>query len=164
MSGRGGRISGPSRGKAVAAVAVFVAALLAGAGATLLDSVPDLSYAARWAGTPGLFIVRSCSEVGVLKERHTQCDGTFRSDDGKTVDLDATISQSLTAGAAVPVQRTSNNSYVRVGVAAFCGWLTVTLFGTVLAGTAIMSVLTLTGLTRSPAVWKGQRAPAARAV
>jgi hypothetical protein len=137
-----------------------VVALLAGAGATLLDSVPDLSYAARWAGTPGLFIVRSCSEVGALKERHTQCDGTFRSDDGKTVDLDATISQSLTAGAAVPVQRTSNNSYVRVGVAAFCGWLTVTLFGTVLAGTAIMSVLTLTGLTRSPAGWKGLLAAA----
>ncbi|WP_127357654.1 hypothetical protein [Actinacidiphila soli] len=137
-----------------------MAALLAGAGATLLDSVPDLSYAARWAGTPGLFVVRSCAEVGATKERHTQCDGTFRSDDGKTVDLDATISQSLTAGAAVPVQRTSNNSYVRVGVAAFCGWLTMTLFGTVLAGTAIMTVLTLTGHTRSRAGWKALLAAA----
>lgn len=70
MRSRGGGVAGPSRGKAVAALAVFVAALLACAGATLLVGVPNLGYTAWRAGTPGLFVVRTCAWVGATKERH----------------------------------------------------------------------------------------------
>jgi hypothetical protein len=130
-------------------MAVALAALLAGGGATLLVSVPDLAYAARWTGTPGVFAVSSCATVGAPRERHRQCGGTFRSDDGGTVDAQATISQSLTAGDVIPVQRTAGGGYVRVGAAAICGWLAVALFGAALAGVAVLTVLALTRRTRS---------------
>jgi hypothetical protein len=139
---------------AVVTLAVLVAALLAGAAAALLVGVPALPYAAKWAGTPGVFAVRSCAEVGAPKERHMECVGTFRSDDGGTVDTDAEISWPLAVGAAVAVQRTPGDSYVQVGVAAFWGWLAVALFGAVLAGAAVMVALVTTGRNLPRAVWK----------
>lgn len=139
---------------AVATLAVLVAGLLAGAAAALMVGVPALSYAANWAGTPGVFAVRSCAEVGAPKERHTECLGTFRSDDGRTVDTDAEISRPLAVGTAIAVQRTPGDGYVQVGAAAFWGWLTVPLFGTVLAGAAVMVALVATGRNLPRALWK----------
>ncbi|MFJ9250586.1 hypothetical protein [Streptomyces sp. NPDC101776] len=54
----------------------------------------------------------------------------------------ATISPPPTTDAVVPVQRTPDDGYKKVGVSAFCGWLAGTLFGTALAGAAMMTVLT----------------------
>ncbi|MYS23764.1 MULTISPECIES: hypothetical protein [unclassified Streptomyces] len=125
------RLSGA---RSVLALVVFVAALLAGTVGALVVSVPDLAYAARWEGTPGVITIRSCADVGAPRERHRRCEGTFRSDDGATVDPAAAISQRLSPGAVFPVQRTHAGGYVRVGVAAFCGWLTVALLGVTMAG------------------------------
>lgn len=142
-----------SQRKRVAVLVGFVAALFAGAIATLVTSVPHLAYAARWEGTPGVFVVRSCAQVGEAKERHTECAGTFRSDDGTTVDPGATISDPLTAGSTVPVQLTSGGGYALVGVAAFCGWLTVVLFGVTLTAGALTAALAATGSTLFRAAW-----------
>jgi len=142
-----------SQRKRVAVLVGFMAALLAGGIAILAMSVPHLAYAARWEGTPGVLAVRSCAQVGELKERHTECEGTFRADDGTTVDPGATISQSLTSGATVPVQRTSGGGYALVGVAASCGWLTMVLFGVTLACGAATVALAATGRTLFRAAW-----------
>ncbi|WP_405731031.1 hypothetical protein OG607_32455 [Streptomyces sp. NBC_01537] len=142
-----------SQRKRVAVLVGFVAALFAGAIATLVMNVPHLAYAARWEGTPGVFVVRSCAQVGEAKGSHTECDGTFRSDDGTTVDPGATISQPLTAGATVPVQLTSGGGYVLVGVASFCGWLTMVLFGLTLTACAVTAALAATGRTLFRAAW-----------
>ncbi|MBC3840893.1 hypothetical protein GXW82_13285 [Streptacidiphilus sp. 4-A2] len=130
-----------------------MAALLIGAGATLLASVPNLAYATRLAGTPGLFVVRSCAVVGAVRQSHTECTGTFQSDGGTVVDPDATVDQPLTVGADVPMQRTPGGGYDDVGVAAFCGWLAVALFGVAFAGAAVMTALALTGRGRRRAGW-----------
>jgi hypothetical protein len=142
-----------SQRKRVAVLVGCVAALFAGGIATLVMSMPQLAYAARWEGTPGVFVVRSCAQVGELKERHTECEGTFRADDGTTVDPGATISQSLTSGATIPVQLTSGGGYVLVGVASFCGWLTMVLFGVTLTCGAVTAALAATGRTLFRAAW-----------
>jgi hypothetical protein len=115
-------------------MAFFVVAVLAGSVAALVVSVPRVAYAARWEGTPGVLSIRSCAEVGEPRERHRRCEGVFRSDDGMTLDPDASISQKLSPGEVLPVQRTGEGGYVRVGVSAFCGWLAVALLGVVMAG------------------------------
>ncbi|WP_152626869.1 hypothetical protein [Streptacidiphilus carbonis] len=145
--------AGPSRVSAVVALTVFVVALAGGTIATLMVSVPDLAYAARWEGTPGVITVRSCAEVGALKERHRVCEGVFRSDDGLTVDPNAAISQALSPGAVVAVQRTTDGAYDTVGVAAFCGWLAVAMFGVAMAGTLVMTVVAALRRSRSRRGW-----------
>jgi hypothetical protein len=125
-------------------VAVFVVALLGGGIDALVTSVPDMAYAARWEGTPGRMTVTACAEEGFGRTRHTRCAGIFRSDDGRIVDADAGMSQSLSPGSKVPVQRKPSGGYTRVGFAAFCGWLSVALFGVLMLGAAVMTTLAVT--------------------
>ncbi|MEU6657004.1 hypothetical protein ABZ904_48900 [Streptomyces sp. NPDC046900] len=115
-----------------------MAVLLTAAAATLWVSVPNLALAAQWDGTSGVMSIRSCSEVGPPKERHQRCAGSFRSDDGKTVDPDAAISEPLAPGTVLAVQRAPDGTYASVGIAAFLGWLAVTLLGAALGGAAVL--------------------------
>ncbi|MGW7611032.1 hypothetical protein ACWGKW_27925 [Streptomyces sp. NPDC054766] len=132
---------------------VLVAVLLATAGAVLWTSVPNLALAAHWDGTSGVMSIRSCSEVGSPKERHQRCSGSFRSDDGKTVDPDAAISEPLAPGTALAVQRAPDGTYARAGIAAFFGWLAVTSLGAALGGAAVLIGIVLTVRARVRAGW-----------
>lgn len=130
-----------------------VLVLLAGAAAALATSIPPLTAAARWTGTPGALTVGSCYEVGSGRQRQEVCAGTFRSDDGRTVDPNASITQPLSPGTVVPVQRTPSGGYDPVGLAPFCGWLAVALFGSALAGMALLIPLTMTRRFRLRRPW-----------
>ncbi|MBF9072838.1 hypothetical protein [Streptacidiphilus fuscans] len=138
------------RAKAAVTFAAVVLLLLAGAAATLAFSVPQMVAAARWTGTPGQIAIHTCNQI----PRHeVVCDGTFQSDDGRTVDPDASITAPLSPGDVLPVQRTTSGTYDRVGVSAFCGFLAVSLFGCSLAATGVMLPLALTRRFRLRAVW-----------
>ncbi|WP_037601864.1 hypothetical protein [Streptacidiphilus rugosus] len=134
-------------------LATFVLLLLAVGVAALLSSVPNVAYAGRWAGNPGLFTVGSCTQVGEGKERHTECAGTFRPDNGGPVDTHALITRDLAAGEAVPVQQTSDGGYTRVGVAPLLGWLTVALFGLAVIQACVLIVVAALRRVWSKAAW-----------
>jgi len=121
-------------------LAAFTILLLAGGLDALVTSGQNMAYAARWQGTPGRLTVFGCTQQGYGKTRHTRCVGTFRADDGRLVDDDAGMSQSLSPGSTLPVQRKASGGYSRVGFGAFCGWLAVAFFGVLMLGTAVLAV------------------------
>ncbi|MBY8877612.1 hypothetical protein [Actinacidiphila acidipaludis] len=133
---------------------VLVAVVLLGGGVdALVTGGVNMAYAARWQGTPGRLTVLLCTEEGFGKTRHTRCEGTFRSDDGKVVDRDAGMSQSLSPGSTLPVQRKASGGYDRVGFAAFSGWLAVAFLGLAMAGTAVLGVSSATARAAFRPAW-----------
>ncbi|MEE4544783.1 hypothetical protein V2S66_22795 [Streptomyces sp. V4-01] len=92
--------------------------------------------------------------MGAPRERHRRCEGVFRSDDGRTLDPDAAISQPLSPGDVLSVQRTGDGGYVRVGVSALCGWLAVALLGVVVAGALALGGLAVFRGSAPRAGWR----------
>ncbi|MFI1091908.1 hypothetical protein [Streptomyces sp. NPDC020917] len=142
-----------SGARRVVVLAVAFLLLLGGGVAALVDSVPHLGYAARLQGTPGVLTVVGCEDTGTGRERRRECVGIFRSDDGRSDDPDAHIGDSLAVGRTVPVQRTHAGGYVRVGFAAFCGWLSVAFLGVLLAGLVVMTGVSLALATPARGGW-----------
>jgi hypothetical protein len=120
----------------------------------LVISGQGLYHAANAAGvvgTHGTLTVESCWERASSTNRfrrHTECGGTFRSDDGKIVDDEATIRAKMKKGSKVSVQRLSKGGagdrYVQARFAVmtgcfawfFLGWL-VLAYGMSFAATGM---------------------------
>ncbi|MGW5662000.1 hypothetical protein ACWEWG_18155 [Streptomyces sp. NPDC003758] len=105
----------------------------------------NASHSAGVVGTHGTLTVERCwVEQGSRNSSdHTVCGGTFRSDDGKVVDDQASIRAKVKPGGKVSVQR-AGGWYVKVGFGEttrwiamfFLGWL-VAAFGMAFAATGM---------------------------
>uniref|UniRef100_J1SAP9 Uncharacterized protein n=1 Tax=Streptomyces auratus AGR0001 TaxID=1160718 RepID=J1SAP9_9ACTN len=94
----------------------------------------NAAHAGGLAGTHGTLTAKSCyaKHSGRVGNRSstTWCDGTFRSDDGRTTDDTATVRADLKSGGKVSVQQ-SGGEYLRTGPGEvsrwtalfFCGWV-----------------------------------------
>ncbi|RLU96784.1 hypothetical protein CTZ27_17445 [Streptomyces griseocarneus] len=112
----------PARGKRhigqrLAGACVLVLAIVLGS-----FSVPGLPRSLGLVGTTGTLTVRWCETVGFGRGSHTACHGSFRSDDGRTVDEAARIDTEYTRGHRVPVTA-SGGAYYSVTPSAWFGWL-----------------------------------------
>ncbi|MFJ7903855.1 hypothetical protein ACIQ6V_25745 [Streptomyces sp. NPDC096198] len=126
-------------GRALGALFFVVALGISGFG------LYNAAHAAGVAGTHGTLAVEQCwVKHGSHGSRGTKvCGGTFRSDDGKTVDDEASVRSEVKPGSRVSVQR-AGDGYVRVGFGEtarwvalfFLGWLVVA-FGMSFAATGM---------------------------
>ncbi|MFF4212694.1 hypothetical protein ACFYZE_25705 [Streptomyces sp. NPDC001796] len=106
----------------------------------------NASHAAGVVGTHGTLTVERCwVEQGSRNSSDTTvCGGTFRSDDGKVVDDQASIRAKVKPGSKVSVQLGTGGRYVKVGFGEttrwiamfFLGWL-VAAFGMAFAATGM---------------------------
>ncbi|MER6424217.1 hypothetical protein [Streptomyces sp. NPDC001137] len=119
----------------------------------------NAANAAGVAGTHGTLAVERCwvKQGSRSSSDTTVCGGTFRSDDGKIIDDQASIRASVKPGSKVSVQQ-AGDWYVRVGfgettrwlAAFFLGWL-VAAFGMSFAATGMFprSGMQVAMITRS---------------
>ncbi|KIZ13825.1 hypothetical protein [Streptomyces natalensis] len=108
-----------------------------------------IAYAGGLAGSPGTLTATSCHALRAAGSSHptsgpTVCEGTFRSDDGRSTDEVATVRADATPGDRIAVQG-ADGEYVRTGPGEvarwialfFSGWL-VAAFGVPFAATGML--------------------------
>ena len=132
----------PAKARVGGAILLLIAALLIGYG------YRGLGYASGLQGTPGHLRVLLCERVwgGSRSGTRTVCDGTFRSDNGKITDTDATLDDGARhrMGDIVPVTWAGGETYFTARPANAFGWATMLLAG----------VWAL--ICGAPAVWSGR--------
>ncbi|MEU0600303.1 hypothetical protein ABZ484_18980 [Streptomyces sp. NPDC006393] len=129
--------------------------LLLAAGATLTwFAGGHLAYATGLAGTSGHLRVEECVWEHVGGHRYPHCSGVFHSSDGTVVDPDASVGAHLPSGSTIAVRQTASGGYERIGLAASCGWLAVSLLGLSMLLLGVLAVCVRTGARRVPrALW-----------
>ncbi|MGW1028644.1 hypothetical protein ACWD4J_34005 [Streptomyces sp. NPDC002577] len=90
----------------------------------------NAAHAAGVAGTHGTLTVEQCwvKQGGRSSSDTTVCGGTFRSDDGKVVDDQASIRAEAKRGSKVSVQQ-AGDWYVKVGFGETTRWFAVFFLG-----------------------------------
>ncbi|MGW5256688.1 hypothetical protein ACWERW_27560 [Streptomyces sp. NPDC004012] len=111
-------------GRALGGLFFVLALVISGFG------VYNAAHAAGVAGTHGTLAVEHCwvKQGGRSSSDTTVCGGTFRSDDDKVVDDEASIRAKVKPGSNVPVQQ-AGGSYVRVGFGETTRWIALFFLG-----------------------------------
>ncbi|MFJ5535371.1 hypothetical protein [Streptomyces sp. NPDC093261] len=93
-------------------------------------SLYNAAHAAGVAGTHGTLTVERCwvKQGSRSSSDTTVCGGTFRSDDGKITDDEASIRAKVKSGSKVSVQQ-AGGSYVRVGFGETTRWIALFFLG-----------------------------------
>jgi len=115
-------------GRALGAVFFVLALVIFGVG------LYNAAHAAGIVGTHGTLTVERCwLKQGTRNASDTTvCGGTFRSDNGKVVDAQASIRAKVKPGSRVSVQQ-ADDWYVKVGFGATTRWIAVFFLGWLVA-------------------------------
>jgi hypothetical protein len=134
---RSGRTGRNSRTKIILTALLFgVIGILVVAGGTRV-----LTYTVGLSGTPGHLKVAGCGPVGKGRGQHTDCYGTYRSDDGRITDQNAVVVHESHLGPDVTVDRTGDDVYYLIGFGAASGPLAAVCIGlTLLSFSGILFV------------------------